>query len=335
MILIRGIKGESYARKIEKGIVDCRDVLSATLHPPVTGYGLSDYYEKNFVKALAYCVGETEDNFRDPKFLYSILIDYFIPYIYLTYFHILNEHSLEWLEKFDDDCKFIALNVKLDRITQTAIGKGYFGAKISYVDNIRQISQEEPKEFYVACMCSLENLFTDKSQMNLPLRFYNTLAFPLLCREQDERFTDLENEFRIFSYDCPQIQNGMIKQISRDVVLSSKTGIRYTGTIDPGINSELKSSSCILKNPYKKLCDILNEEQGQVFLDSRFKSIDIREISSDYRYLGGKKACEKYIDKMNKSKPEEIYVDRTIRKKYKINDIPDAVYLPSYQKIDY
>ena len=41
MILIRGIKGEQYARKIKKGIVDCRDVLSTLLEPPVTGYEFS------------------------------------------------------------------------------------------------------------------------------------------------------------------------------------------------------------------------------------------------------------------------------------------------------
>ena len=54
MIIIRGIKGEQYARKIKKGIVDCRDILSAVLKPPITGYEYSDYYEKNLVKALAY-----------------------------------------------------------------------------------------------------------------------------------------------------------------------------------------------------------------------------------------------------------------------------------------
>ena len=54
MILIRGIKGDSFARRIERGIVDCRDILSAVLEPPVTGYEYSDYYEKNFVKALMY-----------------------------------------------------------------------------------------------------------------------------------------------------------------------------------------------------------------------------------------------------------------------------------------
>lgn len=34
MILIRGIKNEAYARKIQRGIVDCRDILSALLKPP-------------------------------------------------------------------------------------------------------------------------------------------------------------------------------------------------------------------------------------------------------------------------------------------------------------
>ena len=28
MILIRGIKGDNFARRIERGVVDCRDVLS-------------------------------------------------------------------------------------------------------------------------------------------------------------------------------------------------------------------------------------------------------------------------------------------------------------------
>ena len=95
MILIRGIKGESYARKIENGIVDCRDVLSALLHPPVTGYAYSDYYEKNLVKALTYLKNKDVESFHDPNFLQSILSDFYIPHIYLTYFHILNERSLE------------------------------------------------------------------------------------------------------------------------------------------------------------------------------------------------------------------------------------------------
>ena len=44
MILIRGIKGEAYARKIEEGIVDCRDVLSALLYAKyVSSYEKVEY----------------------------------------------------------------------------------------------------------------------------------------------------------------------------------------------------------------------------------------------------------------------------------------------------
>ena len=74
MIVIRGIKEEEYARKIENNIVDCRDVLSALLHPPVTGYGYSDYFEKNLVKALL-CFAEERQDLHNPKFLYHLLTD--------------------------------------------------------------------------------------------------------------------------------------------------------------------------------------------------------------------------------------------------------------------
>lgn len=103
--------------------------------------------------------------------------------------------------KFEDDYQFIALNVKIDRLTQTAIGNEFFGAKMSYVDSIRQLNQDGTNDFYAACMCSLENLFVDKSDMIMSLQIYNTLSFALLCREQDEKFTDIENEFRIIAYD--------------------------------------------------------------------------------------------------------------------------------------
>lgn len=242
MILIRGIKGESYARRIKKGIVDCRDILSALLQPPVTGYEYSDYYEKNLVKALTYFTNEDTKNLHNPRFLHSLLIDYYIPHIYLTYFHVLNERSLEWLDKFEDDYQFIALNVKIDRLTQTAIGNEFFGAKMSYVDSIRQLNQDGTNDFYAACMCSLENLFVDKSDMIMSLQIYNTLSFALLCREQDEKFTDIENEFRIIAYDCPRIQNGIMKQIPREVTILGKTGIEYKGVLNAGIDTVLSSN---------------------------------------------------------------------------------------------
>ena len=335
MILIRGIKGETYARKIEQGIVDCRDILSALLQPPVTGYEYSDYYEKNLVKALAFFANQDTVSFHDPQFLYSILIDYYIPHIYLTYFHILNDRSLEWLEKFDDEYQFIALNIKMDRITQTAIGNEFFGAKMSYVDSIRQLSQDGSNGFYAACMCSLENLFTDKREMMMSLQIYNTLSFALLCREQDEKFTDLENEFRIIAYDCPTIQNGIMKQIPREATILGKSGIEYRGVLNAGTDSVFKNSLHVLNNPNKLLSDILLEEQGMITLNSQFKSINIRDIAENYTYLGGKAECKNYMKEMIKCKPKDIYVNRTIRKEYKISDLSDAVFMPGYRKVEY
>jgi len=336
MILIRGIKGESYARKIEKGIVDCRDVLSSLLHPPVTGYDYSNYYEKNLVRALAYISNKKYENLHEPRFLYSLLIDYYIPHIYLTYFHILNEHSLEWLDKFDDDYQFIALNVKIDKITQTTIGNGFFGAKMSYVDSICELSQDSStNSFYSACMCSIENLFSNKKHMIPSLQIYNTLSFALLCREQNEKFTDIENEFRIIAYDCPKIENGIMKQIPREVTISGKSGIKYKGVLTAGENSVFKSDCYILKNPNKLLKNIVVDEQGMITLDSLFKPINISDISDDYKYLGTKSNCANYIKKMIKYEHKNIYINRTIHKTYNTNDIPNAAFVPGYIKVKF
>lgn len=335
MILIRGIRGESYARKIEKGIVDCRDILSALLHPPVTGYEYSDYHEKNLVRALMSCTNGDVESLHNAEFLYSLFVDYYIPHIYLTYFHILNERSLEWLEKFDNDYQFIAVNVKIDKITKTAIGREFFGARMAYVDSIREISQQGENLYRAACMCSIEDLFRDKRDMWMSLNIYNTLSFSLLCREQDEKFTDIENEFRIIAYDCPRIENGVMRQLPREAVISGESGVKYKGILKANENTFFKSNLHGLSCSDKQLHKILEEENGRVTLNSCFKSINIKDISDDYMYVGNKKDCAKYIEEMYKSNPKDIYVNRTIRKKYKMSDIPDAIFAPGYQEVEY
>lgn len=335
MIIIRGIKGEQYARKIKKGIVGCRDILSALLEPPVTGYEYSDYYEKNLVKALYYFTGKKKIELNDPIFLYSLLADYYIPYIYLTYFHILNENLLEWLEKFDDDYNFIAINVKLDKITNTMIGKEFFGSKMSYVKNINELNQDCNNNINIANMCAIENLFQNKLDMNIALQVYNTLSFPLFCRETDEKYTDIENEFRIMAYDCPRIMNGLKKQISRSVTISTYSNNEYRGVLNPGQNSVLTSKFCTLSNPNKALSEILIEECGMIKINSVFKEINIKEISNGYKYIGNKIDCGNYIKKTIENKPKDIYVNRTISKEYVLDDLSDVIYLPSHQNVEY
>ena len=335
MILLRGIRGEPYARKIEKGVVDCRDILSALLHPPVTGYEYSDYYEKNLVKAITYFLGKDAESIHDPDVLFSILIDFYIPHIYLTYFHVLSSRSMEWLSKFDDDYLFIALNVKLDRITKTVIGKDFFGSKMSYVDSINELPQNGTKGYQIACLVSLEDKFENKIDMTIPLQIYNTLSFPLFCREQDEHYTDIENEFRILAYDCPIIKGDQSRQKNRDIIIFGGTGTNYEGKLVAGENVSLKSDLRVLSNPNKSLREILEYENGNIVIDSKFKSIDIRDISEDYRYLGGKKECAEYINRMLKIDQEEVYVDKTVRREHKLSEIPDAIFVPGFQEVKY
>ena len=295
MILIRGIKGEAYARRIKKGIVDCRDVLSAVLQPPITGYEFSDYYEKNLVKALMYFAKGDVKDLHDPQFLYSLFIDAFIPHI----------------------------------------GNGYFGARMSYVDDIRQLSQDNNADLNVACMCSLENQFVDKGDMMLPLSIYNTLSFPLFCREQDERFTDIENEFRIIAYECPKMQSGLLTQIPRIAKLEGQSGIEYEGILECGVNTLFQSKMRLLRYPYRTIRDILFEENGHVKVNSVFRPINIRDISDDYRYLGGKKECENYMREMISNKPAEIFVDRTVIRTHRFDELQDAIIMPGHQEVEY
>jgi hypothetical protein len=334
MILIRGIKGEQYARKIKKGIVDCRDVLSTLLEPPVTGYEFSDYYEKNFVKAAAALYGKEAD-IHEPEFLYDLMIHYVVPHMYLTYFHILNPKSLEWLDSFEDGDSFIVIDVQLDQLTQTAIGHEYFGAQMAYVDTICELEQNGYNPFQAACMVSIEDLFEDKTQMIPWLRLYNTLAFALLCREKDDKFTDIENEFRIIAYDCPRIVNGRIQQAPRPAVLTGQTGMKYKGVLTAGMDSMFESNTFVFRDLKKSLREIIAEEKGMVTLDSQFKSIDIRDISDNYRFIGGKEQCAEFIKKSLASMPQERCVNKTIQRTYRREDIPDAMFTKSHRDVEY
>lgn len=335
MILIRGIKGESYAKRIEKGIVDCRDILSALLQPPKTGYEYSDYYEKNLVKALSYMVGKERPDLHEPEFLYSLLIDYYIPHIYVTYFHILNDRSLEWLDKFDDDYQFIAVDAKLDRLTKTAIGEEYFGDRMTYANSIRECSQDGYRGFQTACICSIEDLVENKKEILPSVNIYNTLAFSLLCRERDEKFTDIENEFRIIAYDCPVIYRGQMQQKPRETTIYGKTGTKYKGVLEAWKDTIFTSNSCFLNSQDKRLSNIIETEQGNITLDSSFKAIDISLISDDYRFLSGKEECAEYIKKMIARRPKEKYVNRTRIVTRNINEMKNMLCIPGHEDIEY
>lgn len=278
---------------------------------------------------------EETDSLYNPAFLYSLLIDFFVPHIYLTYFHILNENSIEWLTNFQDDYNFIAVNVKLDRNTHTAIGNEFIGAKMRYVDSICQVPQDGSSPFLAATICSIENLFKNKFDMALPVQIYNTLAFALLCRELDDKFSDIENEFRIIAYDCPKMQKGIMKQLPRLATIQGISGINYEGVLSAGTDTIFKSSLHVLNSPEMWLSDVIEKEKGLITIDSKFKSLNINNIADEYRFIGGKKECEKYIKKMIEYPPKDIYVDRTVLKKYRLDDLKNVRYTPSYTEVKY
>ena len=60
-----------------------------------------------------------------------------------------------------------------------------------------------------------------------------------------------------------------------------------------------------------------------------------KKVKSKDEYLGGKMECENYIKTMIDCMPEEHYVDRTILREYEISEVSDAVFAPSFQRVEY
>ena len=68
---------------------------------------------------------------------------------------------------------------------------------------------------------------------------------------------------------------------------------RLNNTMD----SMFESNTYVFRDLKKSLREIIAEEKGMVTLDSQFKSIDIRDISDNYRFIGGKEQCAEFIKK--------------------------------------
>lgn len=82
------------------------------------------------------------------------------------------------MDNFNDDFSFIAINARLDRITNIVIGNQYFGAKMQYIDDISDVDQVGYHPFYTAVLCSIEHLFKNKLNLEEPIVMYNTFVFP-------------------------------------------------------------------------------------------------------------------------------------------------------------
>ena len=101
------------------------------------------------------------------------------------------------------------------------------------------------------------------------------------------------------------------------------------------MDSMFESNTFVFRDLKKSLREIIAEEKGMVTLDSQFKSIDIRDISDNYRFIGGKEQCAEFIKKSLASMPQERCVNKTIQRTYRREDIPDAVFTKSHRDVEY
>lgn len=106
---------------------------------------------------------------------------------------------------------------------------------------------------------------------------------------------------------------------------------RLNNTMD----SMFESNTFVFRDLKKSLREIIAEEKGMVTLDSQFKSIDIRDISDNYRFIGGKEQCTEFIKKSLAFMPQERCVNKTIQRTYRREDIPDAVFTKSHRDVEY
>ena len=140
MILIRGFDKEQYAREIHTGKIGFRDMLTTLMYHERNGYKLSDYYETDLIRTIKKFDIRNLDGYASSQIQkehLSLIFDFFVPYFYLSYFHILNTHSESWLDQnFDDNSYFIFAIPRLqtlDQVDATMWGKNMMGSSMIYL----------------------------------------------------------------------------------------------------------------------------------------------------------------------------------------------------------
>lgn len=349
MILLRGIKGHEYAIKIKKGIVDFKDLFTTVVNTNNTGYKFSNYYEKYFAYAFNTAKHIAKEGISGDSKL-QMALDDFVPYIYLTYFHIMNEKSEQWVESFDDDFEFIYYIPKLDSLTNQLIDRDFFGAKIQYVDEINEnlISQKRLINYGLMTKLDGRSLTTLKIS-SVVACVYNMLLYPLFFRVRDSQFNEFEQEFRLFHIDdCYITEKGNVQYKNPRKFNLNIDGVSYWGEVMMGhtkmgiIDQKhmlLKPQSALTKQEVTFLTTT-DSRTAKIEYKSQFKEIKLSgKASSGYGYIGGKKECIEFIRKQQKE--SFYYANSEYRKilngKYiqpeKFKNITH--FMPPWQYIDY
>ena len=215
MLLIRGLSQERFARDIKKGKLGFRDMLSTLLYPENNGYKLSDYYEEFLVETAAMLRPfelDCEDVTVEIERQLNLIFNPFIPHFYLSYFHILNQHSEDWLDRnFGNDSHFIYAVPKLQKLDDVNMdemlyGRNMIGSRMVYlpkggIARTAQMTIQKVGMVYLmqneldACKRKGTEITTDI------LMALSNMIVAICCeafaRRCDDKFDETENEFRI------------------------------------------------------------------------------------------------------------------------------------------
>ena len=306
MILLRSLSEEKFALSIKDGMVSCRDMLTTLQNERITNYKSSNYNEifiKQVLEGLM-CEGGYQFFDENSKEL-KLLFDDFIPYIYVTYFHVLNENSLKWLEEeCDDSSSFIFVEPKLDLRTNKIIGPNYTGDKIKYIDDYSSIDFNAIEKADYAVLSIFEPFPSGADDIVRKMCYYmNKLVTSMFYRQVDNQFGKGENEFRIVSW-CPMRMNinGQLSYLKeRKFNLIMDGCHKYEGYIAQTQQYPIRMKSLFVntndilmkKLPQPVRIDSLKYDNVEV--ESNFFDIDIRPIARDYGFIGGKEECRKFI----------------------------------------
>lgn len=312
MILLRAIKGDDYARKIEDGIITFRDVLSSITNNIETGYKFSNYNEEYFQDAFKeQLIPPTNIKEFNEELQAKLLLTFnkTIPYMYLTYFHILNKNSIEdWLNNTSDGMSYIYIEPKIDIVSNNLIGENFVGKELSYTTDINTIN----KRAYMIKMAGILQFINrdiikvkDVKLVQAYTGFIRNLCFPLFHRVEDTKFNSKEKEYRLL-YKLPTPINQLTREIypveERTFILLMDDKYEYIGkTVITNCKGdimrcdmELTATNPLMTLRRTYLCDEL--KKGRNFsIISEFRDVDIRSSTKRYGYIGNKEKCIDFI----------------------------------------
>ncbi len=316
MLLLRGIMGEQYAKRIRNGVVGFRDLLSTLIDPVNTGYAYSSFDEKR-LKKIIY------DAMRDPdyeKFIsledakrLRMILNPVVPFCYATYFHVVNKDTASWIESFGEEARFIFIEPKIDKLSNNMLGKHLLGRKMKYVPNIREYS---PNDFVLettGALCMYEEDLVESPPVDEVATYAGAMyhiLYGLFTRETDKFYTHFENEFRIL-YKIPTIINkeGLYHSPEPRWLRMKINGIDYYGQNaffrcpdgSDSIDTYLHTDSPIVSNPFTTL--LTEVKKGYKFdIVPEFREVDISKSVLSYGYIGDKDDCLQFIEDLGKDR---------------------------------